>query len=101
MPTIARKIKEAAFKNKRISFLVETPTSDSGIPVQSVMMKDFVVKRTRNGSTIVQGRDLAKELQQDVLQNRSVASGQHRRKTQTVVRSYRVDRIIPRSLISS
>jgi len=100
MPTIERRIKEAAWLKRKISFLVDTPTSESGIPVQSVIMKDFVVKKTHDGHKIVQGRDLAKERQQDVIQNRSIRKGAHRRKDETVVRSYRIDRIIPRSLIS-
>jgi hypothetical protein len=99
MPTIERRIRDAAWRDRKISFLVETPTSESGIPVQSVMMKDFVVKKTADGHRIVQGRDLAKERQQDFLQGRIIQKGAHRKKAETVVRSYRIDRIVPRTLI--
>lgn len=99
MPTIERRLKKASKNKNKVSFLVYTPNSKFGPHIQSVIMKDFVIKKTLMDKRIIQGRDLAKELTKDIEIGRTIVPGAHRKKTETVIRSYRIDRIVKRSLI--
>lgn len=101
MPRLARKIKELSKKHSRIAFLVITPNSTNGDPVQSPMLTNFCVKTTNDGTQVVVGRDRVKEIKKDMIDGREYQPGQKRRKSHMVFRQYRVDRIIPRTIISS
>lgn len=94
------RLSELAKEKKRISFIVHTPGTEHARPYHSVQMKDFYVKTTEAGNRIVLGRDLEQELAADFAANRRIAPGGHRKKSEKVFRNYRLDRIVPRSLIA-
>ena len=101
MPRLARKIKELSTRHTRIAFLVRTPQSTTGDPVQSPMLTNFAVKRTAGGETVVVGRDRVKEIKKDMIEGRTFSPGQKRKKSEMVFRQYRIDRIVPRTILSS
>jgi len=88
----------------RVAFLVKTPTSERGISAQAVMLKDFEVRKAeaRNGGHYyVIGRDLQLEIIADQERGRTIAPGTHRKRSETVIRNFRVNRIIDRSIIAT
>lgn len=102
--TKVERLKQMAKDKKRVAFLVKTPTSERGIPVQAVMLKDFDVRKAspRNGGHYyVIGRDLQMELIADHEQDRTIAPGAHRRRAETMIRNFRVSRIVDRTIISA
>lgn len=102
--TKVERLKQMAKDKKRVAFLVKTPTSERGIPAQAVMLKDFDVRKAtpRNGGHYyVIGRDLQLELIADQEHGRTIAPGAHRKRSETVIRNFRVNRIIDRTITSA
>jgi hypothetical protein len=96
---LAVKISKIANEHKKIAFVVKTPGS-TGDLIQTVMLRDFMVKKTRDGNFIVVGRDACKEWLRDLETGYSVQKRRHRVKAHQVIRSYRLDRIYPRTIIA-
>jgi hypothetical protein len=98
--TLKDRITELADAKKRISFIVHTPGTEHERPFHSVQMKDFYIKETKDGNKLIVGRDLEKELIEDQTHGRTRVPGSKRKKAEKVFRSYRLDRILPRTLIA-
>lgn len=91
---VERLIALAKMGVKQISFTVNTPTSVDRV-VQSVTLRDFKVRETKDGNFIVNGRNVAKELENDMHRFGKVNSLlKTRSKEDCIFRSYRVDRMI-------
>ena len=93
------RLRRLSEEKKRVSFLVYTPGTEHERPVHSVQMKDFYLKKSKDGNVLVVGRDLEQELMSDMSKSQGPEPGGHRRKSQKVFRSYRLDRIVPRTVL--
>lgn len=95
------RLRKLATDGKRVAFLVLTPGSSDGRPVQSVILVNFEVKRTAEGNVIVCGRDIEHEILADleagIAVERHVATAS-RAKEDCVIRSYRIDRILSHTM---
>ena len=97
---LVKKLRKFAREKRRISFAVLTPTTETGRKARVVQMKDFEVKETAEGNFTVSGRDIEEELKMDVELGRAFDPGEHRRKDQCNFRTYRIDRIVRRTLFA-
>ncbi|MGQ4893386.1 MAG: hypothetical protein ACP6IQ_02035 [Candidatus Njordarchaeia archaeon] len=93
--TKVRRLKKLAKEYKRISFLVHCPGTKHERKYHAVQLKDFKVWRSKEGNYIITGRDLEEELKE----YGPVPPRGHRPKSQMIFRSYRIDRILPRTII--
>ena len=96
------RLRKLATDGKRVSFLVLTPGSSDGRPVQSVILVNFEVKKTADGNVIVCGRDIEHEILADL--EAGIAVERHvptasRAKEDCVIRSYRLDRILSHTMM--
>ncbi len=98
--SLVKRLTEMAKEKRCISFIVLCPGTTHNRIVHSVQMKDFEVKKTAEGKYVVTGRDLEQEIRSDIVEERVIAKRAHRRKDQCVFRSYRVDRIVKRTLFA-
>jgi hypothetical protein len=102
MPTKVRKLKKMIRDGKRrIGFITTTPESERDIPVQSVIVRDAYVWKSKSGNWLIRGRDIGLE-QLDDMKNGHVVKEEYRRpKQMRRVRDFRIDRILDGSIVSN
>ena len=81
-----------------VSFVVKTPGSSQGDPVQAIILRDATVKKTKEGNYIVTGRDLEEEERIQLSADHVRRAYKSRPKKEMVFRAYRVDRIINKTI---
>jgi ABC-type cobalamin/Fe3+-siderophores transport system ATPase subunit len=81
-----------------VSFVVKTPGSSHGDPVQAVILRDACVKRTKEGKYIVTGRDLEEEERLQLSADHARRPYKSRPKKEMVFRAYRIDRIVNKTI---
>lgn len=79
-----------------VCFVAETPSSERGLLAQAVLLTDFHMKRAKDGSVLVEGRDAALEAERDILTKLEPKSSYLRKRPKKAKRwrQFRLSRIV-------